>query len=47
MIIGVDDVFVVVNVDVMLLKVYEKNKLNKNIIIEEIDKEGGIRSVID
>ncbi|MGF7532647.1 stage III sporulation protein AG [Bacillus mexicanus] len=46
-IIGVDDVSVVVNVDATSLKVYEKNKSNKNTTTEETDKEGGTRSVTD
>ena len=46
-IIGVDDVSVVVNVDATSLKVYEKNKSNKNTTTEETDKEGGKRSVTD
>ncbi|KAF1679678.1 MULTISPECIES: stage III sporulation protein AG [Bacillus] len=46
-IIGVEDVSVVVNVDATSLKVYEKNKSNKNTTTEETDKEGGTRSVTD
>ncbi|PJZ00882.1 stage III sporulation protein AG [Bacillus vallismortis] len=46
-IIGVDDVSVVVNVDATSLKVYEKNKSNKNTATEETDKQGGTRSVTD
>ncbi|MER2457722.1 stage III sporulation protein AG [Bacillus subtilis] len=46
-IIGVDDVSVVVNVDATSLKVYEKNKSNKNTTTEETDKEGGTRNVTD
>lgn len=35
------------NVDATSLKVYEKNKSNKNTTTEETDKEGGTRSVTD
>ncbi|WP_108490747.1 stage III sporulation protein AG [Bacillus velezensis] len=46
-IIGVEDVSIVVNVDATSLKVFEKNKTEKDTTTEETDKEGGKRSVTD
>jgi stage III sporulation protein AG len=44
---GVDDVKVVVNIDSTEEKVLEKNKVSKNQITDETDRDGGKRNVQD